>query len=88
MENLPVNNPATPPEQKEPEPLFRFSLLPPSYEVRGFNAQDTLTLLRKTWWLYLLMLFGMVIIAVIVFYLREGVALFFTGALSKLFLKK
>ena len=88
MANLPTGNSVTPPEQKEPEPFFRFTLLPPSYEVRGFNAQDTLTLLKKTWWLYLLMLFGMVIVAVIVFYLREGVALFFTSAISKFLLKK
>lgn len=88
MANLPAGNSVTPPEQKESEPFFRFTLLPPSYEVRGFNAQDTLTLLKKTWWLYLLMLFGMVIIAVVVFYLKEGAVLLFTGAVSKLLLKK
>lgn len=88
MENLPANNPATSPEQKESEPLFRFTLLPPSCEVRGFNAQDTLALLKKPWWLYLLMLFSLAIIAVAVFYLKEGAALLFTGAVSKFFAKK
>lgn len=88
MGNSPTENPVLSSEEKKSEQVFRFTLLPPSYEVRGYNTQDTLTLLKKTWWLYLLMLFGLAIIGWIVFYLKEGAAVFFTGVISKFLLKK
>jgi hypothetical protein len=82
MANTQADNSAKPVEEKKEERVFRFTVFPPSYEIRGYDMQDTLILLKKTWWLYLLMLLALASILSIIIYLKDGVAVLITGVIS------
>ncbi|MCA0235858.1 MAG: hypothetical protein LCH81_05710 [Bacteroidetes bacterium] len=82
MANLQADSPAKPIEEKKEERVFRFTVFPPSYEIRGYDTQDTLILLKKTWWLYLLMLIALICILLIIIYLKDGFAVLAVSAIS------
>lgn len=67
------------------EKMIRISFIPPGIEIRGHTIQDTLLLLRKAWWFYLLML---AILGIFAFCLRDSIAAIIPGIIGKFWPKK